>query len=245
LRRRSNPWPALVDLFGALLIVTFGGLMLSYGNERQEGEDERKVRQAMQDIATAVSTKAGPTGIKASVREDCDPEDKCIDLNIQFPVNSAVISSEVTRAEICNVAETLANGLKALEDQRKIEVVVEGHTDKTNLIPDSAPRLRFEKNWRLSSDRASAVLFEMRECGLDTETFSLLTMGYADTKPVCGEDTPECLQKNRRTTLRLRARASRRHTTTTGAIGRPPPGTIVDAQMISSRARASGRALVR
>jgi outer membrane protein OmpA-like peptidoglycan-associated protein len=29
-------------------------------------------------------------------------------------------------------------------------------------------------------------------------------IGYADTQPVCQEKTPECWQKNRRTTFRLR-----------------------------------------
>lgn len=44
--RRSNPWPSVVDLFSALLMVAFGGLMLMSGAER---ELQRRIRE-IQDL---------------------------------------------------------------------------------------------------------------------------------------------------------------------------------------------------
>lgn len=85
--------------------------------------------------------------------------------------------------------------LKKIHDvliNTKGQVAVAGHTDN---IPINTPRYR--SNWELSTSRATSVVHEMLIYGdMPPERFYL--EGYADTKPLVPNDTPENRAKNRR-----------------------------------------------
>ena len=70
-------------------------------------------------------------------------------------------------------------------------VEVEGHTDN---IPISTER--FPSNWELSTARASAVVRHFISRGINPER--LKASGYADTRPIASNATPEGRAQNRR-----------------------------------------------
>ena len=72
------------------------------------------------------------------------------------------------------------------------KIAVAGHTDN---VPISTPRYR--SNWELSTSRATSVVHELLSSGdMSSERFVL--EGYADTKPLLPNDTPENRAQNRR-----------------------------------------------
>jgi chemotaxis protein MotB len=72
------------------------------------------------------------------------------------------------------------------------EIRVAGHTD--NLPIDTE---RFRSNWELSGGRAASVVRELlKNPELKRERFVIT--GYADTRPIASNDTPEGRAKNRR-----------------------------------------------
>lgn len=72
------------------------------------------------------------------------------------------------------------------------KVSIEGHTDN---VPYSGRR--FESNWDLSSARALAVAHELfADPRMDQSRFSIT--GYADTRPLAPNSTPQLRAKNRR-----------------------------------------------
>ncbi len=70
-------------------------------------------------------------------------------------------------------------------------VEVEGHTDS---IPISTSK--FPSNWELSTARASSVVRYFISKGINPER--LKASGYADTKPIASNTTPEGRAQNRR-----------------------------------------------
>lgn len=192
----------MVDLFGALLIATFGGLMMMYGYAKQVVE-KGKVEEACLERLSKTITKQDAGGLGAIKRDGCDP-DICIDIDVFFPTNEYLISSEEQRTGLCTVCQQLLSELDSKRTDCAVQIVIEGHTDDTNSVSEADPRRRFIKNWELSTNRANAVLYELKQCGLDPSRYDVVSIGYADSQPICPEKTPDCRQKNRRTTLRLR-----------------------------------------
>lgn len=72
---------------------------------------------------------------------------------------------------------------------------VEGHTDSIPVSNGSFP-----SNWELSTQRAvSVVKFLANECGIDPRNLS--AAGYADSRPVVSNDSPEGRALNRRVNM--------------------------------------------
>lgn len=77
------------------------------------------------------------------------------------------------------------------------EISVEGHTDN---IPINTAR--FPSNWELSAARAISVLLFLEQEGIATNR--MRAIGYADTRPLQPNDTPQGRAGNRRVELILR-----------------------------------------
>ena len=69
---------------------------------------------------------------------------------------------------------------------------IKGHTDDTP-VSSSSP---YASNWELSAARAMNVLHYLADFGVDERRFSIA--GYADTRPMFSNDTPEGRAYNRR-----------------------------------------------
>ena len=77
------------------------------------------------------------------------------------------------------------------------KVIVEGHTDNVSISTE-----KFPSNWELSISRAvNIVRFLAEEAGV--KPIKMSAMGYADTKPVVSNDTPENRRRNRRVEIIL------------------------------------------
>jgi chemotaxis protein MotB len=103
---------------------------------------------------------------------------------LMFPIGSAKIN-----AEFEPFLETIAKIIR----ENDYPVAIEGHTDN---IPIANSPL-YPSNWELSSARATAVLrYLVERQGIDPKR--LMAVGYADTRPLVPNDTPENRAKNRR-----------------------------------------------
>jgi chemotaxis protein MotB len=91
------------------------------------------------------------------------------------------------------ILERVANILKDSEGQ----IIVAGHTDNVPIYTE-----RFRSNWELSSARAVSVAHEMMlATKIPSDRF--LVQGFADTKPMAGNNTPANRAKNRRVEIIL------------------------------------------
>ncbi len=95
-------------------------------------------------------------------------------------------SAEI-KPEYKPILDKIAEILKEINNP----VEVEGHTDS---IPIHTRR--FPSNWELSTARAGSVVRYFISKGLDPSRFK--AVGYADTRPIAPNTTPEGREKNRR-----------------------------------------------
>lgn len=200
MRRRTNPWPAFADLFAALLVVSFGALILLSSKANETNNIRKIADKAMND---AKQQLAG-----ATVRNCGD--DTCIDLDIKFELNSDKIQNEEQVASLKKIGGILKQALDSFpkEDRKALTLVIEGHTDSTQAKFMKDERERDLYNWSLSSKRANSVAYVfMTSCKIDPSEYQVEVIGYADSKPPdCEFLSPkDCDAKKRRTTLVLRA----------------------------------------
>jgi outer membrane protein OmpA-like peptidoglycan-associated protein len=52
-------------------------------------------------------------------------------------------------------------------------------------------------------------MYELHAAGLNKDKYNLIAWGRADTDPRCASDSPACLEKNRRTTIKVRFDSSK------------------------------------
>jgi flagellar motor protein MotB len=145
------------------------------------------------------------TSMKTRTRECGD--DTCIDLYIEFERNDALIKDPDDLAVLRSVSSSLKKAIKALppEQRKDIEIVIEGHTDKTQPSGSQLDeRSQYLYNWDLSARRATSIAYELQRNGLTAKEYRIVAIGYADSDPICFEGTPECDDRNRRTTIFLR-----------------------------------------
>ena len=107
---------------------------------------------------------------------------------IAFPSGSDQLSP--------SIIPILADVGNALQDSPGL-IVVSGHTDDQ---PISSTE--FRSNWELSTDRAVSVVHEfMTQSNIDPERLS--AVGFADTRPLAPNDTPENRAQNRRVEISI------------------------------------------
>ncbi|MBI5016798.1 MAG: flagellar motor protein MotB [Deltaproteobacteria bacterium] len=88
-------------------------------------------------------------------------------------------------------ARAVLDRVAALLRKYTFDLYILGHTDPTPI-----ETARFPSNWELSSARASAVLRYLAERG--TSPQRLVAVGFADSRPLTPNDTPQGRAKNRR-----------------------------------------------
>ncbi len=74
------------------------------------------------------------------------------------------------------------------------ELRVEGHTDSIPIV--GMLKRKYPSNWELSTARASAIVRYLIKLGAPKH--KLVAVGYADTRPIASNSTPEGRMKNRR-----------------------------------------------
>lgn len=147
--------------------------------------------------------------------------------DVQVLINSQSISFRISNELLFPSGQDTLNpeGLAVLKklakviNRTKYPVSVEGHSDNQPINTR-----QFPSNWELSTRRATSVLRALVRDGVDQER--LRAVGYADTRPLKPNSTPQGRAANRRVELilqiqphRLDEPAAAAQSTTT----RPPP----------------------
>lgn len=135
---------------------------------------------------------------------ELDPAFKALGNDVQVNVQRGQINLQIPdsilfAAGTANLAEAGLPLLDRIAEALKSNnygISIEGHTDS---IP--IRNVRFPSNWELSGARAAIVLRYFIARGVAPER--MRAIGYADTRPVVPNDTPESRAKNRRVALVL------------------------------------------
>jgi chemotaxis protein MotB len=162
------------------------------------------------------------------------PEGVIIRLNdsAYFPSGSASL-----RADHLNDLEAIAKVLLKLPNQVRIE----GHTD-----PRPIQTAIYPSNWELSAGRAASMLRFLSAAGVPEGRLAIV--GYADRRPITGNDSEAGRQKNRRVDVVL-LRDTHPSDAPPGPVGpaasapAPGPKPTTRAEPAVPTAPASGRKL--
>lgn len=122
------------------------------------------------------------------------------DSSVLFDQGEATLS-DAGKAQIRNVADMLSGIAGEIPPEIDWIIRVDGHTDNLPLSGSG----RYRDNWELSQARALAVVRYMTE-DLGFPSDRLAPAGFADTRPVATENTPEGRAQNRRIELKLTER---------------------------------------
>lgn len=143
---------------------------------------------------TGVGAVIGPELISYAQKEDLGDQ-----ISVTASRDAVVISlggaltfasgSSELRPEARTALDLVSNSIRSLSDRNPVRV--EGHTDDT---PPNAGR--FPTNWELSAARSGAAARFLAEAGVEGDRIS--AVGYADTKPIADNNTPEGKVRNRR-----------------------------------------------
>ncbi|TGN59392.1 peptidoglycan -binding protein, partial [Paracoccus liaowanqingii] len=109
--------------------------------------------------------------------------------------------SEAGRQQIGGLAQLLTDIADEIPPEIDWIIRVDGHTDGLRLSGTG----RYADNWELSQGRALAVVRYLTE-DLGFPDNRLAPTGFADTRPIASEDTPEGRALNRRIELKLTER---------------------------------------
>ena len=169
--------------------------------------DEPPTRPAIQvidkDTEAAVAMRLWRSGTVQQVQQALANEIAARDFTvveadyeviIRLPDNSGFLSGSAELSDrILPALDRLAGVLARVDGQ----IVVSGHTDN---IPISNPL--FRSNWALSAARSVAVVdYLIRNGGLSPAR--LTAQGFAESRPLAGNDTPEGRAQNRRVDISL------------------------------------------
>lgn len=136
-------------------------------------------------VTEDLTTFASDTGIigKVQVRGSADGVTISLADDLLFASGSAALRPG---------SQDVLQRLSALLNEMPNEIRVEGHTDTVPVNSDE-----YATNWELSTARATTVLrYLTDEAGVDPARMSVA--GYADTRPVGDNSTPEGRALNRR-----------------------------------------------
>ncbi len=143
---------------------------------------------AIEEMKKEVETGAEQRGLLFRVYGTEEGPVVSLPSDILFAPGSAELSGKGEKA-----LSILAKYLSAIQ----ANIVVEGHTDD---IPISSER--YPSNWELSAARAAAVARFLEKSGVPKRVLSVV--GYADTRPIVPNISPENRTRNRRVEIKLK-----------------------------------------
>jgi chemotaxis protein MotB len=114
---------------------------------------------------------------------------------VRLRINSEILFAS-GEAELTTQGLAVISGLAAALVARREIITVEGHTDTVAI-----ETTRFPSNWELSTARATRVVRAL--IASDITPDRLRATGYADTRPIADNATPEGRSLNRRVELLL------------------------------------------
>ena len=159
----------------------------------KRGDTHRQqIAQKMRNMADAIRRVLEPLtrNGQVSVTEGAFGVTVEINASVLFAPGEAVLGQEAASA-LRAVAGVIAPA--------EFPIMVEGHTDNRPIS-----NYRFPSNWELSAVRASAVVRLFIENGIPPGR--LTAAGYADQRPIAGNDTEAGRARNRRVAIMIESR---------------------------------------
>jgi len=151
--------------------------------ESQEGDrGEQQQSPSMEQALSIIQALFQEMGGAAEVLEDEEGVTVRVDGKLLFPSGSAQL-----RPEAAGVMERMASLLQ----NYTFDLYILGHTDSVPI-----ETAQFPSNWELSSARAAASLRFLTGRGVDPRR--LVSVGFADSRPIDTNATPEGRGRNRR-----------------------------------------------
>lgn len=178
--------------------------------EEEEAERKRQqTAQRMRSMAEEIRRVLAPLtqGGQVSISEGAFGIAVEINASVLFAPGEATLGAPAVAA-----LRAVANVLAGAE----FPITIEGHTDNTPINT-----LRFPSNWELSAVRASSVVRLFIESGVAAER--LTAAGYADQRPVAGNDDETSRARNRRVTIMIESRVGEVAPSAPGRISRDDP----------------------
>lgn len=114
---------------------------------------------------------------------------------VRFPARSAFPSGSMELSPM--ILPALDKIARVLLVENKGQILVSGHTDNT---PISTERIR--SNWDLSTQRAVSVVHHLLESAV-IDPARITAQGFADSRPLEPNDTPERRARNRRVEISI------------------------------------------
>jgi chemotaxis protein MotB len=148
----------------------------------------RQQRSVLQGAQTEIQRSLEEDGLGDTVKFRLESR------GLVVTIVSDKVLFEPGQAELRSEGREVVNELAAAIGRLPNKLTVEGHTDN---IPISG---RYASNWELSTARATSVLRELIEHHRIAPA-RLSAAGYADERPVTGNDTAEGRAANRRVEL--------------------------------------------
>jgi chemotaxis protein MotB len=189
-----------ITLLFALFVVMFASSQ----------PDKHKARQVASSVTQALENGTNPARPPA-IQPELAPSKKSLDKSIAPELQSGAIEMHLDqRGLVISLSQSAyfpsggdaiaLSGMPALEAIAATirdlpnPVRFEGHTDSVPMNPNNP---RFASNWDLSAARSIAMLnLFTREYAIPATRFEVA--GYADTRPIDTNDTPEGRARNRR-----------------------------------------------
>jgi len=152
--------------------------------EKDAGEAQGKEGQApsMEQALSIIQAMFQELGAAAEVSLDEEGVTVRIDGKLLFLSGSAELRSD---------AAVVMDRVAALLEKYTFDLFILGHTDSVPI-----ETTQFPSNWELSGARASAALRYLVGRGLDPRR--LVAVGFADSRPIDSNATPEGRARNRR-----------------------------------------------
>lgn len=182
------------------LLLTMMVLMLSFAGPGKHG------------APVSAATGAAPLAV-AKPEPEPEPDPLAglpldsLGKNIEVVVNKGTVSFRISSEVLFNSGEAnlSAPGLAVMGRLVPVlgrvatyRVVVEGHTDNVPIQTE-----RFPSNWELSTGRAASVVRFLQSQGI--EPARMRATGYADTRPIASNGTPQGRAANRHVEVTLEA----------------------------------------
>lgn len=113
---------------------------------------------------------------------------------VNFRVNSEILFDS-SQADLSRSGLAVLRKIVSVLVSKGYDITVEGHTDSVPVRRN----VRYPSNWELSSARAGSVVRYLQANGIDRSR--LKAVGYADTRPIADNNTPDGRARNRRVEL--------------------------------------------
>jgi chemotaxis protein MotB len=159
--------------------------------ERAQEQREERAEKLVTDLQAALEDTPNTDEVAVERRGD--------EVVLRFPSEIAFPSGQ---GDITQDFADVVDSLAPIISETKGAIVVSGHTDN---VPISGGR--FRSNWDLSAARAASVMVRiLNTTAIDPARVTI--QGYADSRPLVPNDSPENRAKNRRVEVSIIQKAN-------------------------------------